>query len=215
MKHEFAMATQAVERYVLGEMSSEERDAFEDHYFGCTECADDVRATTQFIDSARTVWRDDARAPAKLSLLDWLKVKWFSPALVGVAAAAMAVIVFQNAVVIPTLNAPRAIPALTLDLTSRAAAPRLAPGDPLHFYVASEQPVTADRVWAELSTEAGRVLRSGPVAGPKAQQPIDVYFPGTVAPGRYILIIRTFQNGRAGEPIAKQAFEVAKDPTNP
>jgi hypothetical protein len=44
MEHQEAVATHASERYLLNEMSDAERDAFEDHYFSCVECADDVKA---------------------------------------------------------------------------------------------------------------------------------------------------------------------------
>ena len=213
MKHEFAVATHAVERYLMGEMPPEEREAFEEHYFSCGTCAEDLRVTSRFIESAKSVWHEDAQSPARLSLMDWLKAKWLSPAMVAVAAAAVAVIAFQNAVVIPALNAPRALPALTLDLASRAAVPRLGPGDPLHFYLAPERQANSDLVWAELGNDAGKVLRSGSVAAPKAQQPVDVYFPGTVKPGRYSITIRSFRNGRPEELIANQAFQV-EDRTN-
>jgi hypothetical protein len=208
MKHEFAIATHAVERYLTGDMAAEERDAFEDHYFSCETCADDLRVTARFIESAKSVWHEDAQTPPKLSFLDWLKAKWLSPAVVAMATAAMAFIVFQNAVTIPSLEAPVAVPAVALDLTSRAALPELGPGDPLHFLLAPESPIDTPKLWAELGTEAGSVLRRGTVAAPKPQQPIDVYFPGTLKPGRYIITIRSYRNGRPEQQITKQTFAV-------
>ena len=206
MKHEFAIATHAVERYLMGDMPADERDAFEDHYFSCETCAEDLRVTARFIENAKSVWDEDAQKPPKLSFLDWLKAKWLSPAVVAVATAAMAVIVFQNAVIIPSLKAPVALPAVALDLASRAALPQIGPGDPLHFLLAPENPIDTPQLWAELSTEAGSILRSGTVAAPKPQQPIDVYFPGTLGPGRYIITIRSYRNGRPGQQISKQTF---------
>ena len=44
MTHQQAVDTLASERYLLDEMSELERHAFEDHYFSCGECAEDVRA---------------------------------------------------------------------------------------------------------------------------------------------------------------------------
>lgn len=208
MKHEFATTTHAAERYLLHEMTAEERDAFEEHYFACDVCAEDVKLTSQFIEAAKAVWSDDAEAPPKSSLADWFRMKWLSPATLAVATAAVAVIAYQNAVVIPALNAPRAIPALALDLTSRAAVPQLKQGDPLHFDVGTERPVSANTVWAELISESGKVLRSGPVAGPKPDQPVDVYFPGKLEPGRYKLVIRSLRSGHPEEVLANDSFEV-------
>src|SRR2546422_610857 len=39
-----AVETLALERYLLGEMPGEERDAFEEHFFSCAECAEEARA---------------------------------------------------------------------------------------------------------------------------------------------------------------------------
>ncbi|MDR3699080.1 MAG: zf-HC2 domain-containing protein [Candidatus Sulfopaludibacter sp.] len=208
MKHEFAVTTNAVERYLIGDMPAEERDAFEEHYFSCEDCAEDLRIASCFIENAKTVWRDEAQKPPGLSFLDWMRAKWLSPAVAAVATAALAVVVFQNTVTIPALNAPRALPALALDLTSRAAVQRLSPADPLHFQIAGERPANSAEVMAELSAESGRVLRRGVVPAPGAQQPIDVYFPGTLKPARYIITVRSFRNGRPEEQIARTVFEV-------
>jgi hypothetical protein len=53
MDHLQAMNNFAPERYILGEMTEDERLAFEDHYFSCAECADDVRAGGLMRDGAR------------------------------------------------------------------------------------------------------------------------------------------------------------------
>ncbi len=211
MKHEFAVATHAVERYLIGDMPAEERDAFEEHYFSCQDCAEDLRVTACFIENAKIVWRDEAQKPFRPSFLDWMRVKWLSPAVGALAAAALAVVVFQNTVTIPALNAPRALPAVVLDLTSRAAVPRLSPADPLHFVIAVERPANSAEVSVELSAESGRVLRSGVVPAPGAGQPIDVYFPGTLKVGRYIITIRSLRDGRPEEQIARTIFAVTTE----
>jgi hypothetical protein len=59
MTHVDATATQAVERYLLGELSSEERDQFEAHAFDCLECAEDLKAAAIFLDTSRAVLRDE------------------------------------------------------------------------------------------------------------------------------------------------------------
>jgi hypothetical protein len=38
MSHDQAVSSQAAERYVLGELTSSERDAFESHFFDCAVC---------------------------------------------------------------------------------------------------------------------------------------------------------------------------------
>lgn len=43
MEHNEAQSTQAVERYLLDEMTRAEREGFEDHFFECAECGEAVR----------------------------------------------------------------------------------------------------------------------------------------------------------------------------
>ena len=42
MDHQEVLSTLASERYLLGEMTDTERDSFEEHFFSCAECAEDV-----------------------------------------------------------------------------------------------------------------------------------------------------------------------------
>src|SRR5438128_8781514 len=78
MEHSEATETLASERYLLGEMSDEERNAFEEHFFGCGECARDVRDGTTMIDSVRA-----GKQKRGTSVAPWL-----------VAAAAAVVVAF-------------------------------------------------------------------------------------------------------------------------
>src|SRR6266481_4099882 len=53
MTHQEAVDTLAVERYLLDEMSDEHRQTFEEHYFQCETCADDLRIATAMLQGAR------------------------------------------------------------------------------------------------------------------------------------------------------------------
>ena len=75
MDHRQAVDSLASERYLLNEMTEAERESFEDHYFSCVECADDVRAGALMSDGARAGW---AAQPAVVRPA----VSWFrSPAI--------------------------------------------------------------------------------------------------------------------------------------
>jgi hypothetical protein len=62
MDHREAQEGKFTERYLLGELTSAERDQFEEHYFDCAACADDVEAGAAFIDNARAVLIAGAQA---------------------------------------------------------------------------------------------------------------------------------------------------------
>lgn len=55
MTHDNAVSSQAAERYVLGELTPSEREAFEGHYFDCAACFEQVEAGAQFLGRAREV----------------------------------------------------------------------------------------------------------------------------------------------------------------
>src|SRR3989442_12900824 len=82
MDHETAVRTGATERYLLGQLTGEDRDSFEEHYFMCPECAEDARALTVFAANARAVFRQPATGPAPhAGMLASGRVLWPSAAL--------------------------------------------------------------------------------------------------------------------------------------
>jgi len=96
----------AVEQYLLGELSGEARDRFEEHLFDCAACTSDLKAGATFMTSARgelAQRRSPATAPAKSSSrwTDWLlRPQLLVPAL----AACLLLVCFQNFVVLPQLH---------------------------------------------------------------------------------------------------------------
>lgn len=56
MTHDEAVGTSATERYLLHELPDAERDAFEEHYFACTLCANDVEAGDALIETLPSVF---------------------------------------------------------------------------------------------------------------------------------------------------------------
>ena len=64
MDHEQAVKMQAPERYLLDELSQDERDDFEEHFFTCANCADEVTAAFAFKDNAKAVFESERQAAA-------------------------------------------------------------------------------------------------------------------------------------------------------
>ena len=52
MDHNEALRRHAVEKYVLGELPPSLRDEFEEHLFECQECAQDVKAAAEFVETS-------------------------------------------------------------------------------------------------------------------------------------------------------------------
>jgi len=58
MDHIEAVRLQAAERYLLGEMQNSQSEEYEEHYFDCADCAEDIQDAVAFMEGARQVFRD-------------------------------------------------------------------------------------------------------------------------------------------------------------
>src|SRR5260370_13426227 len=103
MNHSEALQLQAAEKYVLGELSPEVREEYEEHYFECEECASDVKAAAVFGDSARELFHEQQKERVQVG--GWFG--WLRPAVAAPALAALRLVVcYQSFVAIPHLTRP-------------------------------------------------------------------------------------------------------------
>ena len=123
MEHTLAHQTNSIDKYLMGELSHEERLSFEEHLFDCSECAAKVKEDYDMIAHLKAVLREPApRSEAqsvkiKVHWRDWFRPLNFVPAF---AALALAVVVgYQNLVSIPGMLQPQ-----VLDTTPMVAATR-------------------------------------------------------------------------------------------
>lgn len=139
MDHVNAVNDRSAERYLLEEMSANEAEEFERHYFECEECALAVEAGQVFVANARAVFSDaePERLPEKSgskrgseapreSFWGALTAWWTRPATLFPALASLllgALAVYQGAVVIPGLRfnvgQARVLPTFQLAMASR------------------------------------------------------------------------------------------------
>ena len=140
MDHSEAVEQMIVERYLLGELTPDARDAFEEHAFDCPECALDLRTAAAFVEEAKAQLPELAQKsplrPAARSKIKWDSwLSWARPAFAVPAFAALLLLVsYQNLVTLPGLRA-------------EATQPRLLPWVPVHGATRGGPgtPVVADR----------------------------------------------------------------------
>ena len=171
MEHSEANETMATARYLLGEMTDEERNAFEEHYFGCGLCAQEVRDGSVMIDSIRAERAAAGRLkPART--LPWL--------LAAAAAVIVVILSYQNAMLQKDL-APHVIRSYSLlTMGTRGANPTTTIDDPtrpfaLYIDIPPEPPFPNYRI--ELRDAAGNPRVSLPVSANEARETITVYVP--------------------------------------
>jgi hypothetical protein len=104
MDHNEATRSQACEKYLLGELPADLRDAFEEHYFSCAECAVQLQTVTEFLAASRDILSE---VPVSQPRPDYVRVTrgwfaWLNPLVaVPVFAALLLAIAYQNFVTIP------------------------------------------------------------------------------------------------------------------
>jgi hypothetical protein len=127
MDHTEAIQGSYVEKYLLGELNPAERDSFENHYFDCSICADDVYTGAVFVENARSLLRsEEAAVPARPNFPGF-GLPFRAAALASVCL--LAFVGYQNIVTIPSLQSggggggtAHAVPRVSLvGMGSRAA----------------------------------------------------------------------------------------------
>lgn len=192
MEHDLAISNRAAERYLLAEMTPAERDAFEEHYFSCADCAEDVRATSMFVDNMKAVWAG-AQQPAaaiaappdspRRALFAWFRPQAAIPALALLALA----LVYQNTVEIPALKSARVVPATILHAATRGGVPVFKPGQPMLFEIPLETPIAGP---VEVRSDTGALVQSIASVTANPDQSIIVSIPAPdLKPARYAVVI--------------------------
>jgi len=110
MDHEDAVHAGATEKYLLGELTEDERERFEEHFFECRECAEDVIAAAAFMANARKALAEEPpdvrgahRAGPRVPLAR--RLFWPMPAGVAAALGALALgLAHQTLVVVPRMR---------------------------------------------------------------------------------------------------------------
>lgn len=72
MTHEDAVRHQAVERYWLGELSTPEREEFEEHFFACPACEEALQVTESLEANAKAAGWQKTSEPTIRSWTPWL-----------------------------------------------------------------------------------------------------------------------------------------------
>ncbi|MEO8130875.1 MAG: zf-HC2 domain-containing protein [Bryobacteraceae bacterium] len=207
MEHTEAVNVQAVERYLLHELSGAELKAFEEHFFVCTQCAADLESSTLFIANARQVFREErAEAGSTAPALPWwtsLAESWrkpwaWAPSLAVCSLGVLAL--YQGFILMPELarkaqvgNEARSLPTFPLTGVSRGEAraivvPRETPFFGVTFDITPGPSFPAYH--CVLQNSAGRVQFAVAVPPPPPGQPVTILVPARgLQPGIYKLVL--------------------------
>ena len=212
MDHETAVTIRAAERYWCGELPAEERDQFEEHYFTCPECAEEVRWEQIFAANARALFRDQERreeARPKPGWLAWARMRPWLAASAAANAVLFVAVGYQAARVVPQLRSELA-GATEPALVTAVAVPTTVRGDAAPVTISRANRVAAlsfilprpfpDYSY-EVAGESGPVRLAGVLAAPAgAADEILLTLPTRgLRPGLYRVTLSGVEQGRRVE----------------
>lgn len=202
MTHEDAIREMAVEKYLLGELTGDSRNVFEEHLFECQVCTADLDSGVTLLEGMRrelAVSLREGTANGRTSFLPaWLSPVWLLPAL----AACLAVIVYQSTVALPGMrrqlaevNTPAVLNTLVLASGQARGAelPKVTAPRGGSFLLAVDIPASADYVSyvCTLSAPGGSVVWTGKVTAEQARDAVQIQVPSAITkPGENMLVVQ-------------------------
>ncbi|HEY6840468.1 MAG TPA: hypothetical protein VI114_04575 [Chthoniobacterales bacterium] len=219
MDHEEAVRLQAAEKYLLGQLPKEQHAAYEEHYFDCSVCAEEIKATAAFMESARQVGREqmlqtiDVKrlTPATPTNGRWFA--WLKPAFaIPVMAALLLFIGYQNGVTIPRLKDSSSAPIISSSFQLLGSVR----GGNESGGASNKVPVKQDESFLlkfdftpagtssgyswQLLDPSGRAVRYGALGGDKKYQTVSLPIVGGVQnAGKYNLVFFGDANGNEAQ----------------
>ena len=203
MTHQQALDGLASERYLLDEMTEVERFEFEEHYFDCVECAEDVRLGEAIRQEARRAGNSAAADPAAARpAIVLTSPKWWRKPMVAAPwamAATLAMVVgYQSLVTVPGLRdaaGPQSIEPVMLRGATRGAATTItvAPGQRFVALAADVMTTPASSsLFYEITNANGAAIASGESVIPASGAPLMLLIPADELQqaGRYSLTLR-------------------------
>ena len=206
MDHNEAMHSQACEKYILGELSPELREAYEEHYFSCQECALHLRTTTQLLGSTRQILAAQPATAAPVAArppAGWLV--WLKPSVaIPVFATLLLFIGYQNLVTIPHYqqsSSPTILPMYSLIAGNTRGEQGLvftvSPNQPFGLYVDVPADPSYSTYLLRLQGPAGAIVPLRSLTAAEAQKTQVVTFSPARLAGNYALIISGLANPAA------------------
>lgn len=222
MDHSEASRLMASEKYLLDELSPTEIEEFEEHLFGCHDCAMDVRAGSVFLEQGKA---ELAGSPANARHVpaevrpsrgfSWWRAAFAVPAM----AILLLVVGYQNLVTYPALKgalaenrAPRILPAAALvSSATRGTEPttiEVRAGQPFLLPLDIQPQNSYESYVIELQNPAGVVQWSLPVSSQLVKNTLTIGAPGVDKAGRYeVIVLGRNANGETSE-IGRYPFDL-------
>jgi hypothetical protein len=220
MDHDMAVREKMTERYLLDELDAAAREEFEEHFFGCTACAFDVRAGAMFVEQSKAALAGRPAEDSPQSGPAQVRPGWFAwlrPAfVVPVMALLLAIVGYQNLVSFPRLmhklNSPGVLPFAAVNIgTYGSHGPVIKVRDGQDFLVFLRIPPEGEYLsyTTDLYDPAGKLEWSVAILATAAQDQWPIHVPGANrAAGSYSLTVHGVDAGGESKELGRTSFEL-------
>jgi hypothetical protein len=214
VEHEQATTMLAAELYMLNELSPEEREQFEAHFFECAECAQQIRDISTMQASAAAVLKNEPHVsgrpePIQQSAEGWLaslRLWWTRPALAWGAAGALllvAGVMGWQLVALRSQMRPQILASVMLRPETRGEVSAISPQQlgPFLLLEADVPGATGQLAWELRKAGSSAIEMQGSGAAPQPGATFKLLAPAaTLSPSEYQLTIRPAAGAPAGGP---------------
>jgi len=227
MDHSEAITKGAVERYRLGELSMQEIEEFETHFFECAQCAEELRTAAIFEENAKAVFLEDRRSEAaakeprvkyERARASWWVLFWRNPwsAAPATIALAMLCVAAGEARIMQQMLVPQAVAGYGLLTFSRSEDHVVEVSKDDKFYLLYMDPVWEGSYQEYIFTvrDEKKVTRiSKSIRAPRPGKQIQMLISRNELPsGHYTAIVRhPAANGQPESELASYSFILKLD----
>jgi hypothetical protein len=226
MDHSESIRLMASEKYLLGELTPELRDQFEEHFFDCQECALEVRAGAAFVEHSKVVLSEPVVvSPMRVPVATPANPGWFArlrPVFaLPVLAAVLLVVGYQNLVTYPKLKGEAAafsrpqilVSASLINANTRGAGKTVVsarPDEPFLLFVDIPADARFSSYVAELDGPAGNSEWSLAIPAETTKDTVPIRVPASHREaGMYTLVVRGVDSsGGKGVQVGRYPFEL-------
>jgi hypothetical protein len=212
MEHEEAMNNLVAERYLLGEFTENDRDAYEEHLFSCPVCFEQIKAGTEFVGHLRRMGAEKPvvqPSPARLGFFAVLRQP------LAVMAFALLAIVSTVSVhqyrIINGLKQAQIMP--TFFVSDGAKGPATTLAVPAHSWFGLKfsllEPGDFKTYEAQLANQSGSIGSAFPFSAEQIGEPIQILLnSGSLAPGTYSIVVNGISPDGHRTEITRYSFQL-------
>jgi hypothetical protein len=224
MDHNEAIRSMAAEKYLLSDLAPDQRGEFEEHFFSCQECGEDVRAAAVFLEHSKALLSEVTVPPQAAKGADSLartgSTPWWRALAIPALAVLVVVVAFQNLITVPKLanqvaevSAPRIFSSASL-IAANSRGTKMAPimvrkGEPFLVFVDINPVKQSPSYVAELYSPSGAREWSLSIAGELAKETLPLQVPGEQSAGQYTLVVNGVDaDGRKSLEVGRYPIEL-------